>query len=177
MKYMPFFLYALSAMNLFVVIMNIRELIARSKGWRYVHSALDAEMKVDIPKAGRYSICVRRSLKTRRVVGSLGDAFPEGNFIVSRPETNVLVSYHVYSGDQTGGLHDVTQDLGYFDAPEMGTYFLQNLDVDRFLQADDIVIREYLYTSVGMRILGIVGFSGLCLMNIINASQMLFGGR
>ena len=176
-SYLPILLYALSAVALALLGFCVYRLVTVFTGWKCTCEAANPQMSVDIPKAGRYSLCVSRvRFAIFSGIGAFFDAFTKADFSITRSVWNESIPFHRSWGVQSRSFGRITIPVGYFDAPEAGGYLVNNLSADNFSQGDSVIVRKYLsIPRFVLLILGIV-FSGMIFLAGIIIASLMIGG-
>jgi len=176
MTYIPLLIYTLSAIALASLCFCIHRLVKIFTRWEHISASSTHQATIDIPKADRYSVCIRRDRFWLLKEKSLSNALPRPNFIITKNAIGEQIPYHkCLFGVQSRSISSkVTAPVGYFDAPSPGKYSLINQDASHFLQDDEIVIRKHLPISkFVLLVLGIIMSSLLFLAGLITASLIL----
>ena len=169
---MPLVLFALSAIGLVFLIVCICLLVAPFVGWSCKYNCAVVQTTANIPKAGRYSISIRRDrFWLWKGFGKMADAFPRANFSVMRYDTNEMIPYFTHRSLSTSkSFGSITVLAGYFDVPYPGYYLITSLPESRFINNDEIVIRKHL--SFGKLFLLICG---ICIGAVAFLVCLIFG--
>ena len=167
----------LCLMGLMLLIFSTYKLMAPLVGWKYdYHYSIPQEF-VEIPRAGRYDICIshdRFALFKGRPVSANWDWFPRADFTVERIETKETIPYVKTYGMTVRGISRITKPAGYFNAPAPGKYLLTNLFTYRFVQDDEIRVRKHQsYLQSVLSIVGIIGGFQLALLSVIILFNMM----
>ena len=165
---MAFILLALSAIGFVLLIACIFILVAPFIGWKHKHDATIPQMAVDFPRAGRYSVNIRRDrfwlLKGQ---GNISNVFPKVNFLITDLQTGEAINYsRALSLFTSTGVGTITMHVGYFYVPNSGEYLITSQPESQFLQNEEIIIRKY--ASTAKQVLSIIG--------IVISSLMFIGG-
>ena len=175
---MVVFLFLLSAIGLACLILCIIKLISPLIGWHCKYDPSITEMIADIPKAGRYSINIRRDrFWLWKRYGTISDIFPNVNFTLQRMTTGEYIQYFPRRSLMTSrGTDKMTVLAGYFDAPVSDRYHITTLPESSFLERDEIWIRKHLpFTKLFLLIWGIVLSSLMFLCGLIFGILILTG--
>jgi hypothetical protein len=161
---MAILFFILSVIGLVLLIVCICKFVAPYRGWNCVFGSSVEQMTVDIAKADRYSINIRRdSFWIFKGHGNLSDAphFSQPGFSIKSLSTGENMHYYsAHSFFRSTGSGTVTIRVGYFDAPDSGQYLITRNPGSRVLQNEEIVIRKYVSTITQvLLILGIIGSS------------------
>ena len=170
----------LCLMGFMLLIFSIYKLAAPLVGWKYdYHSSVPQEF-VEIPRVGRYDICISHdhlALFQGRPVTINWDWFPQADFEVSRIETKEPIPYVKTYGMRVRGISKITMPVGYFNAPAPGKYLLTNLFTYRFVQNDEIRVRKHQsYLQSVLSIMGIIGGVSLVTITFVMLFDMMLQG-
>jgi len=146
---MAFFLFAISFLGLALLIACLFMLLSPFLGWKCQYKATVTQMTANIPKAGRYSINVRRDrFWLWKNQGNISDMLPKVNFLVQWRITGEEVQYVPHRSLMTSSSGTrMTVLTGYFDALRPGNYIITSLLDSRFFENEEIVIRKHLPTA------------------------------
>jgi len=164
-----FALACVAVAGLVLLIFFIYRLVAPSIGWRCEYSAFVPQHVADIPKVGRYAICVshdRLAFITGRQASPNWDWLPNADFDVVRLETNESIPYIKTVGMRMAGFSRYSQTVGFFRVPVPGRYLVTNLFTYRFVESDEIRIRKHQSFAR----------TALCILGIVGSAFMLIGG-
>ena len=109
--------------------------------WRFTYRAADSPVTLYIPKAGRYTLYVKR----RRFWKAYGDKL---HIIFSiaifdaRDEKYFISAHRMKSPVRISAGFDIIK-AGYFNAPYPGKFTIVNLPECNFAENDKIIIRRY----------------------------------
>ena len=175
---MVIILFIISAIGLAGLIICIIKLVSPFVGWHYKYEPSITEMIVDVPKAGRYSINIRRDrFWLWKRYGTLTDAFPKVNFYIRKMVTGEMIQYFPSRSLMTSkGTGNISVLAGYFDIPTPDRYRITTLPESRFLENDEILVRKHLpFSKLFLLIWGIVISSILFLGCLIFGILILTG--
>jgi IS1 family transposase len=167
---MVIILFIISAIGLVGLTICIIKLVSPFVGWHCKYEPSTTEMAVDVPKAGRYSINIRRDrFWLWKGYGTVTDAFPKVNFSIKKMITGEKIQYFPSRSLVTSkGTGKMSVFTGYFDAPTSDRYLITSLPESRFLEKDEIWIRKHLaFMKLFLLIWGIVLSSFLFLGSLI----------
>jgi len=175
MTYLPYLIYVLSALAAVALGVCIYRLTLPFIGWRCATPFPAQQILMDIPKAGRYAVCICRDrFWLFQGKGGLSDAFTRPHFWVIKMTANEQIPYHQCFGVPSSGVGKTARPVGYFDAPATGRYALTAQLPHRFLPGDTIVVRRHLSIVMFFLLVWAIVLCGMAVIGgIIVASLML----
>jgi len=168
----------ISAIGLAGLTICVLKLISPFIGWHSKYAPSITEMTVDVPKAGRYSINIRRDrFWLWKGYGTVSDTFPKVNFSIQNVSTGENIQFFPSRSLMTSrGTGTISVLAGYFDVSIADRYLLTTLPESRFLERDEILIRKHLsFFRLFLLIWGIVLCSLLFLGGLILGVLILSG--
>ena len=175
---MAFIFLIFSAIGLVGLTVCVIKLISPFIGWHCKYAPSITKMTVDVPKAGRYSINIRRNrFWLWKGYGTVSDTFPKVNFYIQNMSTGENIQFSPSRSLMTSrGTGTVSVLAGYFDVPASGRYLITTLPESRFLERDEIWIRKHMpFFRLFLLIWGIVLCSLLFLGGLILGFLILSG--
>ena len=139
-------------------------------GWDYMYDASTSKITVEIPKAKKYSLNIRRKrawfLKEQ---GNLSYAFPKVAFLITKMDTGESIKFvPTLSMLRSKGGGRITIPVGYFQVPSPGDYLIESSLESQFIQGDEILIRRYINTTKQwLYIVGIAIGGGLLIHGVL----------
>lgn len=172
MNFLPFLLYAISVAGFTCLIIFIYNLVTSFTGWNHTYKASVLQTVVNIPKPGRYSVCVLRDrFWLLSGEGNYSSKFMQCDFSIHWVNASKQVPYHKKYGIRSRGFSKTSLVAGYFDVPVSGAYIISHQCGDDFWQSDDISIQKHLSTvKFTLLVLGIIGSSILFIAGAIVAT-------
>ena len=171
-EFMSLALFAASAVGLVLLIISIAMLVSPFVGWKCRFDASIPQITADIPKAGRYSINIKRDKYwLLKEYGSVNDIIPRVNYSIQRLDTGEEIEYVRNPSLFTSNtFKSVTKLVGYFDAPDYGKYLIKSLSGSRYNQNEEVVIRQYIS---GLKMFLLI--FGICISSNIFLLCLIFG--
>ena len=147
-------------------------LVAPYLGWSYKYDASVSKIVIEIPKAKKYSINIRRK-RVGLLSGqfNLSHGFPIVSFWITKEDTNEAIPYtsaFTWMRSKSGRI--VTTRVGFFEAPNPGKYFIESKPESQFVEKDEIMIRRYVSTMkqvlliIGICICGFIFIQGVLML-------------
>lgn len=168
----------ISAIGFAGLIIFIIKLVSPFLGWHCKYDPSITVMTLDVPRAGRYSVNIRRDrFWLWKRYGTISDVFPKVNFSIQKTATGENIHYFPYRSLMTSkGTGKMSVLVGYFDIPVSDRYMITTLPESQFLEKDEIWIRKHLaFIKLFLFIWGIVLSSLLFLGGLILGILILTG--
>ena len=178
MSFLIIILYSISAVSLGLLGLSLYKLISPFAGWRYMYQASPNKEEIDIPKKGKYAVCIMRErFWLFNGQGRISDMFVvnKTNFAINKAGSFEQIPYHQRWGIRVNHFMQSTASIGYFEVLSAGRYTVALL-TDNLLENDGIMIRRYL--SVGNFVLFLLGaiFSFMAFLGTLITASLMLGG-
>jgi len=178
MSFLIIILYSISAVALGLLGFFLFKLISPFAGWRHMYPASSMQEVMDIPRKGKYAVCVSRDrFWLLSGQGRFSDIFTvhKADFAINKVGSYEQIPYYKRWGVRVNGFLRSSISIGYFEVSTGGRYSI-NLLTDNLLENDGIIIRRYL--SIGSFVSFLLGaiFSFMAFLGTVITASLMLGG-